>query len=83
MFAEEELYDKESRYFGVELFDLDWDTFNHGNGLTKSQAEKKKAYYKKKGYLCRAVQDKAKTGRYVMYIRDKNVSKELQALLHK
>jgi hypothetical protein len=73
MFEENKLPD--TKFFGGEEYDIDWDTFSGGNGLTVSQAQKKKEYYATKGYKCRAVKD-ASTGRVVFYVLDVGFAKK-------
>jgi hypothetical protein len=55
----------ESKYIDGEDWDIDWDTYNSGKGLTESQATIKKKYYAEKGYKCRAIKN---DGRYMFYI---------------
>jgi hypothetical protein len=68
MFDESKL--EESKLFsgGVDYFDIDWDTYNGGKGLTESQATAKKQYYAEEGYKCRSIKSE---GRYMFYIYHK------------
>jgi hypothetical protein len=67
----------ESKYINGWDYDLDWDTYNDGKGLTESQAIAKKEYYAGKGYWCRAIKS---NGRFMFYILAKDVPDQFQAL---
>lgn len=60
----------ESKYVNGMIYDLDCDTANGGRGLTPSQAEAKKEYYKQMGYWCRAI---VSEGRFMFYILAKDI----------
>jgi hypothetical protein len=67
MFDENKL--PESKYIDGQDYDIDWDTYNGGKGLTPSQAELKRGYYSAKGYWCRTIKSE---GRFMFYILAKD-----------
>lgn len=71
MFDENKL--PESKNIDGRIYDIDWDTYNGGKGLTPSQAEAKKQSYAEKGYWCRAIKN---DGRFMFYILGKDAEYE-------